>query len=404
MKAIKRSFFVTFIIIASSCFLHASKEDPIALYNQKIQELEKQGFSCDLSNNLEILFAQSKELALACTLAEKDENKTEEAIKKSFEREFKKDVDSFLTFSKTKNNIFFHAIKNDKNNIIACALFFVSPNQKRACLYFLEIHPTCNNNELIKEVLILSIFKQVSTIKKNILFVQKKKQEELVFYENLGANKKWEEEEQITFELAYKQPDARTNAFNVSERSVAQNVARALRRKKRKITREKLTLDTSSNFDNLSDVQEIFVEAFLPRGFACARKNESKQDIREELVEHWKKRYKKIVKLAQEKKAFYHVVRNKENKVVAFAIFFLAEKSDTMYLSLLAVHPKGQGLGLGALMIFSIFDKHSDVQNIFLGTGRENNEKAIGFYEYLGCQRYIEMNEGIMFKLRKRDL
>ena len=332
------------------------KIDPVVLCNEKMLALEQQSLVCDFSNNIEKLLPKSKKTIIACALANKEDDETMEMSRNIAEDYLNERIPKLIQFSKKKKNVFFHAIKTRENKIVACMLFFTGRNQTKAYIKLLHVHPKARNNKQLKEVLVFSIFKQLPIVKKIL-------------------NKK---------------------------KVLLRPFQSVLEKKKAKLERVKASFDFTSNFQHLLDAQETLARAFFPHFFACD--GEKEKAARKDILESSKIQIKKTIEFSKKKKAFYHAVRDGNGKVIAFALFFPTKKAHKVHLDVLAVHPDCQGLGLGTLMIFSIFEKYPQVKKIILDTAQEDNEKTIGFYEHLGCVRDFETDESIVYRLRKKDL
>lgn len=188
---------------------------------------------------------------------------------------------------------------------------------------------------------------------------------------------------------------------NVQTKSVYQTI---FEKKKEKIEAQELTFDFTHDYILLGKAKQAILDAFHPRNAQVAIQGKTKEDVKKEDQLEWTQRSDLFIDhISQGKTTYLHAVKNKEGQAVACALFYPTCKAHKMHLKLLAVSPECQGLGLGALLVHSIFEKFPEITKIFLRTPRDQNEKAIGFYERLGCVRYCETFESIYFELTKKE-
>ena len=170
-------------------------------------------------------------------------------------------------------------------------------------------------------------------------------------------------------------------------------------KKKQQIEAKELTFDYSHDLKLFQKAEGTFVEAFLPRAVALDKDDvDDEKELEEELREShhliWNNFYDELRKnKALGKTEYFYAVKNKKEEVVAFVYFRGGDSSEDKHISFLAVHPDYERMGLGTLLIFSIFEKFSNLQMVTLKVDTEKNEKVISFYNKLGFYEYNKVDD-----------
>lgn len=119
---------------------------------------------------------------------------------------------------------------------------------------------------------------------------------------------------------------------------------------------------------------------------ACMKKIEQEQT---ESLEYLKNHPEEIDKINALHKAIFSIVKNKNNKILGFAIFCnpLNMPKQFIWLDKLAVIPAARGQGLATMLIRSIERQKPEITKIFLKT-QVWNIRAQKVYEHLGFKVY----------------
>ena len=159
-------------------------------------------------------------------------------------------------------------------------------------------------------------------------------------------------------------------------------------------------VDTNEQLiDFLPKMQDAYIEGFAP--FKAKQEKKDIEVMKQELVARWKMRSDQIIDYAQDRKVFVHALKNKRNKVIAFALFFETSKPSKVYLYYLVTHPAAQGKGLGKVLVYSAFEKeNASIKTVMLSTLKEN-KKSQGFYNHIGFKEDYRDLTSIHYKLKK---